>query len=267
MSVTAESGTDRQGSALQPASPWFRVRHVAPRLDLIDEPHVDPLLRGNIWHLRGRDRDLVVDTGLGVASLREELPGLFERDPIVVLTHGHLDHAGGAHEFDRVWAHAAEPVASPLPGSLHGPTLFAELGIDLSSGDFVPAEVLLSAVPTADYDARGYRLCAPLGVETVVEGDILDLGDRQFTVLHLPGHTPGTIGLYSKRDGILFSGDFVYDGVLLDEVVGSDIPAYLESAERVRALGATQVYPGHGDPFGGERLEEILREYVTSRTP
>ena len=44
------------------------------------------------------------------------------------------------------------------------------------------------------------------------------LGDRHFEVLHLPGHSPGSIGLWERRTGILFSGDALYDGPLLDEL-------------------------------------------------
>jgi glyoxylase-like metal-dependent hydrolase (beta-lactamase superfamily II) len=50
--------------------------------------------------LRGNDRDITIDAGLGVvAGLREAIPGLFERDPLVLLTHAHLDHVGRAAEF------------------------------------------------------------------------------------------------------------------------------------------------------------------------
>jgi len=63
------------------AGRWFVTTQVGDRLNVIVEPYVHFFLRANIWHLRGRDRDLIVDTGLGVASLREHLPDLFERDP------------------------------------------------------------------------------------------------------------------------------------------------------------------------------------------
>ena len=45
------------------ADRWFERRTVSPGLTLLTEPHVDPFLRCNIWHVRGRDRDLVIDTG------------------------------------------------------------------------------------------------------------------------------------------------------------------------------------------------------------
>ena len=42
----------------------------------IREPGVHPFLRANIWHVKGRDRDLLVDAGMGIASLRESFPDL-----------------------------------------------------------------------------------------------------------------------------------------------------------------------------------------------
>ena len=51
------------------ASPWFARRRVDDSITLLWEPHVHRIQQCNIWHLRGRDRDLIVDTGLGIASL------------------------------------------------------------------------------------------------------------------------------------------------------------------------------------------------------
>ena len=52
------------------ADPWFVVDAVGDGITLISEPHVHPLLRCNVWHVRGRDVDLVVDTSLGLRPLR-----------------------------------------------------------------------------------------------------------------------------------------------------------------------------------------------------
>ena len=47
------------------ATTWFKTTSIANGLDVITEPYVHAFLQANIWHLRGRDRDLIVDTGLG----------------------------------------------------------------------------------------------------------------------------------------------------------------------------------------------------------
>ena len=52
------------------ADHWFENERVDDDITLLWEPHVDPLIRCNIWHVRGRTRDLMIDTGLGLASLR-----------------------------------------------------------------------------------------------------------------------------------------------------------------------------------------------------
>lgn len=113
-----------------PVAPqWFRFTDVDERTTLIEEPYVRPLLQANIWHLRGRERDLLVDCGLGFTTLVPLLRERFDREPVLVLTHAHLDHIGSAYEFSQVWAHPLELVDDPAPGSLHGPVLAAQLGL------------------------------------------------------------------------------------------------------------------------------------------
>ena len=62
---------------LKIAEHWFERRTVDDCITLLWEPHVDPFLRCNIWHVRGRTRDLVIDTGLGVVSLLAVARDLF----------------------------------------------------------------------------------------------------------------------------------------------------------------------------------------------
>ena len=250
---------------MQPGSGgWFRVVDLGGGITRIDEPGVDPLLRANIWQVRGRDRDLVVDSGLGIASLSEHLPSVFERDPVLVITHAHLDHLGGAHEFAERLGHPAEPLADPPPGSLHLEPLAAELGLDLALAGADRPDLLVSGWP-AGYDPETYRLrAAP--ARAAGEGDVIDLGDRAFRVLHLPGHTPGSIGLLDAADGVLFSGDVVYDDDPLDELSGSSIADYRATMARLAALEVRLVHPGHGDSFGVATLRRIAAGYLAARS-
>ena len=97
------------------------------------------------------------------------------------------------------------------------------------------------------------------------DGDVVDIGDRAFEVLHLPGHSPGSIGLWEAATGILFSGDAVYDGPLLDELDGSDIDDYVATMYRLRELPVTVVHGGHEPSFGHDRLVELCDAYIAAR--
>jgi glyoxylase-like metal-dependent hydrolase (beta-lactamase superfamily II) len=97
---------------------------------------------------------------------------------------------------------------------------------------------------------------------TVTEGDMLDLGNRVFEVLHLPGHSPGSIGLWEKDTGVLFSGDAVYDGGLLTNFPDANIGDYIRTMLRLRELPVQVVHGGHENSFGKERLVEIADRYL-----
>ncbi len=240
--------------------PWFRVERLGDELVRIDEPHVHEFLRANIWLLRGRDHDLLVDTGLGVAPLRPVLSSLSDLEPIVFVSHAHLDHIGGAHEFSDVRIHAREEDHAPVKASLFGPELATLLGM---SPVGMPA-VMLDAIPHSGFELADYIVEPIPKARQLAGGDAIDLGDRILEVLHLPGHTPGSACLYERATGILFSGDVVYDDNLLDDLYESDVGDYVESMRRLTELTVSVVYPGHGDPFSGDRLREIAEQYIDS---
>jgi glyoxylase-like metal-dependent hydrolase (beta-lactamase superfamily II) len=250
------------------AERWFERRRVEDDVTLIWEPHVHRLLRCNIWHVRGRDRDLLVDTGLGVASLAEAARDLFDNALAAVATHTHLDHAGGMHEFAERLVHRAE--GDRLAAGNRAASLIpANRGQDyvdtlIDAGFEVPAE-LLTAYPHSDYEIRRYAVRPAPASRLLEEGDTIDLGNRAFEVLHLPGHSPGSIALWEKATGILFSGDAIYDGVLLDELDGSSIPDYVATMRRLRALPVRVVHGGHRPSFGRERLIELVDAYLLKR--
>ena len=85
-------------------------------------------------------------------------------------------------------------------------------------------------------------------------------------MLHLPGHSPGSIGLWEAKTGTLFSGDAIYDGPLLDEIDGADIPTYVRTMKRLRALPVEVVHAGHDPSFGRARLIELCDAYLAKRT-
>jgi len=258
-----------RGVGIQVAERWFEFKRIDDGITLLWEPHVDPLIRCNIWHVRGSERDLVVDSGLGIASLVEAARTLFERRVTAVATHTHYDHVGGFHEFEDRVVHRLEAERLVTPStfaSLRGDRIEDDLLASLrASGYEVPAR-LVDALPHAGYDIDAYRVRPAPATRLVEEGDTVSVGDRRFEVLHLPGHSPGSIGLWEAETGVLFSGDAVYDGPLLDELPGSDIPTYVNTMKRLLELPITVVHAGHDPSFGRERLRELARAYIDARS-
>ncbi len=246
------------------ADPWFVCSRVGDGITLVSEPHVHPLLRCNVWHVQGREFDLVVDTSLGLAPLRHLVDRQLAVGILAVATHSHSDHIGGLDEFTDRAAHRdevaelAKPVLNFLESAVYGETV---LGPYRRAGYVIP-ELFIDAVPPGGLQATIIER-GPVPVTRVLdEGDIVDLGDRSFEVLHLPGHSPGSIGLWEAATGVLFAGDAAYDGPLLDELEGSDVDAYVSTMHRLRSLPVTVVHGGHERSFGRDRLIEICDHYL-----
>ena len=231
---------------------WYKTESVSDSLTLITEPHVVAFTRCNIWHVRGRREDMLVDSGMGVVSLREQIPLVSERALTAVATHSHYDHIGGMYEFEDRVIHSREA------------SLIAEPTRDnVLISDFVSDEIF-TALPPAPYLSTTYAVRSAPATRVVEEGDIIDLGDRHFEVLHTPGHSPGSISLWEEATGVLFAGDTIYDGPLLDGVYSGHRDDYISSLERLLELPVTAVHGGHFPSFGRQRFRDLIEAWLVS---
>jgi glyoxylase-like metal-dependent hydrolase (beta-lactamase superfamily II) len=229
---------------------WYEIRKFADGISLILERYAQDWMRCNMWLIEGRDRDILVDAGLGLRPLKAEIARLRERPAACVCSHCHFDHIGGAREFDVRLGHKAD-------ADIH-----ANPDLDRTCARAWIAGDLLTALPYEGYELRSFAITpAPL-TGYLDEGDVLDLGDRAFQVFHLPGHAPGSIALYEEKTRILFSGDAIYDGGLIDNAWHSDPAVYEHSLHRLREIAVEVVHAGHDESFGRGRLVELIDTYL-----
>ena len=181
----------------------------------------------------GRDETTLVDSGYVthaphtlalVRAVLGERP--LER---LLNTHLHSDHCGGNALLQQTYAcHTAIPAAEA------------------------------AKVAAWDEDALSYRAtgqqCARFGFDAVLApGDVVGLGDLRWQVLAAPGHDPHALLLFCEAEGILISGDALWEngfGVIFPELAGE--PGFAEvgaTLSLIATLGAHVVIPGHGAPF------------------
>ena len=235
------------------AAQWYRVERLGDDVTRIDEPFIEAFYRCNVWHVRGRERDLLVDSGMGVVSLRAHVPVVTERPCLAVASHTHFDHIGCHHEFDERLVHRAEA------DLLANPTRAATLA------DPYVTDAIFTALPPAPYASTAYAVKRAPATRLLDDGDVVDLGDRVFEVIHTPGHSPGGIALFERASGVLFSGDIVYDGPLIEDTYHADPAAYVESMKRLHDVPVRVVHGGHFQSYGAKRHRAIIRAWLEAK--
>jgi glyoxylase-like metal-dependent hydrolase (beta-lactamase superfamily II) len=230
---------------------WFSKTIVDSKTTMLTEPFVHDYMRANIWHLRGMDVDLLVDTGMGICRLAPEIDTPAGKPLLVVATHIHLDHVGSLHEFP---LRAGPRQSAAQFDSMDEAVTYAYMFHDLDGA--------VSRLPRPGWRSADYMVPpAPL-TRILDEGDVVDLGDRQLRVLHLPGHSPDSIALFDEANGLLFSGDAIYDEELIDDLPDSDRLAYRRTMQRLLDLPISIGHGGHGPSFDGTRMRAIATAYL-----
>lgn len=242
----------------QPNLDWFEVREFPADVYGIGEPgHFEDV---KSYLVVGSDLAMLVDTGMGIANIRDVVEQITDRPVLVVNSHGHLDHIGDNWRFHRRWSHPLEVDA-----------IEAGVGNDRMRQYLAPES--FNRPPPEMLDTRSFHIPGTTVERTIDEGDVVDLGSRRFHVLHTPGHSSGGLSLFEPETGILIAGDAVYEGPLFAHHDGGSAAEYRATLQRLQALAPelSVVYPSHNryplDPSFITEIHLAMEEICTGMTP
>ena len=208
---------------------WFTIDQIDEDTFIISEyRHWEET---HCYLLNGRDRSLLIDTGLGICNIADEVEQLTSKPVTAVATHIHWDHVGGHKHFPDFYAHAEEL------GWLNG-----EFPL---SAETIRGMVTDRCELPEGYDVSGYEMFQGTPTRLLCDNDEIDLGKRRLRALHTPGHSPGHLCFWEPERGYLFTGDLVYKDTLFAYYPSTDPAAYLTSLEKLAALPAKRVFPAH----------------------
>lgn len=183
-------------------------------------------LSDRVWRLKdaygvamylaeGDDRACLIDTGYGIKGLRDYVETLTSKPVFVLLTHGHVDHAFGAAEFDEVHMSHRD-----LPE-------FAAQSDAAWRANFIKVA----------FSKKGsFEMNDPFAGEfvDVVDGEEFDLGGLTVRCHAVPGHTPGCLVPVLVEERIAIFGDAAGPGTLVTEEYAATLGEYLAALRRLK---------------------------------
>ena len=192
---------------------WFTIDEIDANTYIISEyRHWEET---HCYLLNGNTRSLLIDTGLGISNIYEEVLKLTDKPITAAATHIHWEHIGGHKHFPDFYAHAEELewLNGKFPLSIETIREMVIDRCDLPKGFCVKDYEFFQGMPT----------------KVLTDHDIIDIGGREIEVLHTPGHSPGHLCFWEKSRGYLFTGDLVYKDILFAYYPSTDPEAYLDS--------------------------------------
>jgi glyoxylase-like metal-dependent hydrolase (beta-lactamase superfamily II) len=235
---------------------WYAIAACDDNIIQLRETWIDPYLTGDMWLVRGQNRDLLIDCGTGIVPLRPVVEEIARNPVIAVACNRWYDHAGGLHDFSEQGCHRddADLIVAPTA--------------DSSVASIYVSDEMFMALPHEGYSADSYRMVGAAPTVLFEDGDLIDLGDRQIEILHVPGMTPGSIALWEKATGSLFTSDTLFDDPspelrtkyrpILRPPDPQRRATRVANLKRLSALPVKTVYAGHFGRITRNRMLDLI---------
>lgn len=202
-----------------------------------------------MYLVTGREKAMLVDTGMGVGDLLGAVRAITSLSVVVVNTHGHPDHAGGNPGFPEAWLHPAD----------------VEIMRVMCSDEYRRNDMRAANGPENPAVAAMAQAMVPwkaIDLLPLAEGQRIELGGRQFEVIEAPGHTPGCVCLLDSANKVLFAGDsIVATPAWLYLEHSLPLRVYRDSLLKLRARedAFELLFPGHPpSPLGKAYLHDLI---------
>ncbi|UTR10353.1 MBL fold metallo-hydrolase [Evansella sp. LMS18] len=226
---------------------WFTVQKIDADTYAISEyGHWE---RVHSFLLLGKDKAVLIDTGLGIDNIKRVTDQLTALPIEVITTHVHTDHIGGHGEFEKIYVHEGD--RDWLVNGIKG------LSIEQIRKD-ISRDITLPVPETFNPDTYQPFQGEPTGL--LSDRDIFDLGNRKLVIYHTPGHSPGHISVFDETNGYLFTGDLLYDETPVYAFYPSTNPVDLvNSLEKISEIPNVSMVYGSHNTLGIEPsiLEEV----------
>ena len=214
----------------------------------------NPLKVLNAYLVKGRGRNLLIDTGFNQPACLEALSnglsilGAAIEETDIFITHLHADHCGlvSALASEKSVVYCGEVDAERINWSL-SPTYWSD-NLAFSESYGFPLQDLNKAMQR--HPGQKYSPDSEQVFNTVRENDVIEVGDYRFTCVETPGHTPGHICLYEPDSKILVSGDHILENItpnitMFLRGLSDPLGQYFKSLDKVDRMDISLVLPGH----------------------
>ena len=198
----------------------------------------------------GSKKALLLDTGYGFGNLKEVVKNITSLPLIIVNTHGHIDHACGNYQFDEpIYIHPLDFDVCKEQHGLYRKKLAVNYARTCLETDILPPY----------FNEEEYYKQSVGNLVPIEEGHIFDLGGITLEVIHVPGHTKGSIGLLYHEESIFYSGDSMNFSTWLFLPEACTVSTYIESIKKMQNIDFTWIMFSHADvPFKKEVINDFL---------
>jgi glyoxylase-like metal-dependent hydrolase (beta-lactamase superfamily II) len=230
--------------------PWFEIYRIRPGVFAIYEPkQFEEVIS---YLILGEKRALLFDTGLGVGKISATVARLTSLPVTVINSHTHFDHVGGNAEFQEIWNRDLAYTRQNMSGESNA-----------YSRNALAPERLCGALPPGT-SSKSYSIRPWKSTHALQDGERVSLGGRELEVIFAPGHTPDSVVLFDRKNGLLFTGDTFYPGPIYLFVPETDFAAYVRSVARLAALEPQikLLLPAHNVPVAAPYYLKRLADAV-----